>query len=111
MSCQTAPPKRSSPGSPRIQKFRWSAGIDKVAFADAVSQVLPHATQVADRYHLIQNLREHLQQFLDRKRTCLPFVEDTALKSPQASPKEKAASPSELALGASSDPAAGRLPS
>ncbi len=81
------------------------------AFADAVSQVLPHATQVADRYHLIQNLREHLQQFLDRKRTCLPFVEDTALKSPQASPKEKAASPSELALGASSDPAAGRLPS
>jgi transposase len=23
------------------------------AFADAVSQVLPHATQVADRYHLV----------------------------------------------------------
>src|SRR5256714_5065924 len=32
------------------------------AFADAVSQVLPHATQVADRYHLVQNLREHLQR-------------------------------------------------
>jgi hypothetical protein len=40
------------------------------AFADAVSRVLPHATQVADRYHLVQNLRDHLQQFLDRKRTC-----------------------------------------
>jgi transposase len=39
------------------------------AFADAVSQVLPHAIQVADRYHLVQNLRDHLQQFLDRKRT------------------------------------------
>jgi hypothetical protein len=50
------------------------------AFADAVRQVLPHATQVADRYHLIQNLREHLQQFLDRKRTCLPEVEDIPLK-------------------------------
>lgn len=45
-------------------------------FAEAISQALPHATQVADRYHLVQNLREHLQQFLDRKRTCLPLVED-----------------------------------
>src|SRR5450755_2627442 len=32
------------------------------AFADAVNQVLPHATQVADRYHLVANLREHLQR-------------------------------------------------
>ena len=51
------------------------------AFADAVSRVLPHATQVADRYHLIQNLRDHLQQFLDRKRTCLPEIEDIPLKA------------------------------
>jgi len=50
------------------------------AFADAVSRVLPHATQVADRYHLVQNLRDHLQQFLDRRRTCLPEVEDIPLK-------------------------------
>src|SRR6266487_137191 len=49
------------------------------AFADAVNRVLPHATQVADRYHLVQNLRDHLQQFLDRKRTCLPEVEDIPL--------------------------------
>jgi transposase len=49
------------------------------AFADAVSRVLPHATQVADRYHLVQNLRDHLQHFLDRKRTCLPEVEDIPL--------------------------------
>jgi transposase len=54
------------------------------AFADAVSQILPHATQVADRYHLVQNLREHLQRLLDHKRSCLPLVEDTALKSTQA---------------------------
>ena len=49
---------------------------------------MPHATQVADRYHLIQNLREHLQRFLDRKRTWLPFVEDTPLRSKEASPKK-----------------------
>jgi hypothetical protein len=80
------------------------------AFADAVRQILPHATQVADRYHLVQNLREHLQQFLDRKRTCLPFVEDTALKSTQASPPEEAGSPSDLTFGAVSDPAPGAFP-
>lgn len=60
------------------------------AFADAVSQVLPHATQVADRYHLVQNLREHLQRLLDHNRSCLPLVEDTAVKSSQTSAKEQA---------------------
>ena len=51
------------------------------AYADAVKRALPHATQVADRYHLIQNLREHLQRFLDRKRTCLPEIEAIPLKT------------------------------
>ncbi len=51
------------------------------AYADAVKRALPHATQVADRFHLIQNLREHLQRFLDRKRTCLPEIEDIPLKT------------------------------
>jgi transposase len=64
-------------------------------FAEAVSQVLPHATQVADRYHLIHNLRDHLQQFLDRKRTCLPFVEDTAVGGKEGSPAGKEPSPSD----------------
>jgi transposase len=51
------------------------------AYADAVKRALPHGTQVADRYHLVQNLREHLQQFLDRKRTWLPEMEDNPLKA------------------------------
>ena len=51
------------------------------SYVDAVKRALPHATQVADRYHLVQNLREHLQQFLDRKRTCLPELEDSPLKA------------------------------
>src|SRR6266849_9708316 len=55
------------------------------AYADAVNRTLPHAIQVADRYHLIQNLREHLQQLLDRRRTYLPFVEDTPLREGPAS--------------------------
>jgi hypothetical protein len=55
------------------------------AYADACKRALPHATQVADRYHLVQNLRDHLQQFLDRKRTCLPEVENTPLGEGSAS--------------------------
>ena len=51
------------------------------AYADAVKRALPHATQVADRYHLVQNLREHLQRFLDRKRSWLPAIEDIPLKA------------------------------
>lgn len=50
------------------------------AYADAVKRALPHALQVADRYHLVQNLRDHLQRFLDHKRTCLPVVEEILLK-------------------------------
>ena len=55
------------------------------AYADAVKRALPHATQVADRYHLVQNLRQHLQRFLDRKRPCLPEVEDIPLKAGSSS--------------------------
>ena len=68
------------------------------AYADAVNRALPHATQVADRYHLVQNLREHVQKFLDQKRILLPFVEDTPLKG-DPTPSTGALSP----VGASPD--------
>src|SRR5207249_5443582 len=55
------------------------------AYADAVRRALPHVTQVADRYHLVQNLREHVQRFLDRKRTWLPELEDIPLKEASTS--------------------------
>ena len=51
------------------------------AYADAVRRALPHAIQVADRYHLVQNLREHVQRFFDRKCPCLPEIEDIPLKA------------------------------
>ena len=44
-------------------------------------------------------------------RSCLPLVEDTAVKSEQTSAKEKADAPADLAVGANSDPAPGLLPS
>lgn len=50
------------------------------SYADAIKRALPHATQIADRFHLCQNLREHLQTLLDRRHTCLPCVEDTSLQ-------------------------------
>ncbi len=61
-------------------------------FAEAVRQALPHALQVADRYHLVANLRDHLQQFLDRRRSCLPLVEDTPVSTKEGSVVEQATS-------------------
>src|SRR5215471_15346004 len=106
--CLTGLLKPSNPGWPEIQVVSRDRAS---AFADAVSQVLPHATQIADRYHLVQNLREHLQRLLDHKRSCLPFIEDKAVKSSQTSAKEKADSPADLVGGANSDSAPGLLPS
>ena len=62
---------------------------------------LPHAIQVADRYHLVQNLREHLQRLLDRKRTCLPLVEDTPLTAPKIGTTDSLSIPCDLPPGES----------
>ena len=47
------------------------------SYADAARRGAPKAVQVADRYHLVANLRGALQKLLDRKRTCLPILEET----------------------------------
>jgi transposase len=36
----------------------------------------PQAQQVADRFHLLQNLRERLKEVMDRKQDCLPEIEE-----------------------------------
>lgn len=61
---------RSHPGVEVVSRDR--AG----AYADGAKQGAPDAVQVADRYHLVANLRETLQRLLDRKRSCLPFLEE-----------------------------------
>jgi transposase len=47
-------------------------------YAAAVKQGAPQAQQVADRFHLLKNLRERLKEVMDRKQSCLPEVEEHA---------------------------------
>ena len=42
----------------------------------------PHAQQVADRWHLLRNLREALEQLLDRHRSALQVVREVATHTP-----------------------------
>jgi len=40
-------------------------------YAEGAREGAPHAVQVADRWHLLKNLREAVQRFLTRQHTCL----------------------------------------
>lgn len=44
------------------------------AYAEAAERGAPHAQQVADRFHLLQNLREAVQRLMDRQQTVLRQV-------------------------------------
>lgn len=48
------------------------------AYAEAVRSAAPQALEVADRFHLLKNLREHLRDFLLRQQASLPEVEEAA---------------------------------
>src|SRR2546421_5777572 len=45
-------------------------------YAAAARKGAPQAQQVADRFHLLVNLRDGLKKLLERKRACLPEVEE-----------------------------------
>jgi transposase len=47
-------------------------------YAAAAKKGAPQAQQVADRFHLLQNLRERLKEVMDRKQGCLPEIEEHA---------------------------------
>jgi hypothetical protein len=41
-------------------------------------KALPKREPIADRFHLLKNLRERLKEVMDRKQSCLPEVEEQA---------------------------------
>ena len=45
-------------------------------YAAAARRGAPQAQQVADRFHLLKNLRDRLKELMDRKQACLPEVEE-----------------------------------
>lgn len=47
-------------------------------YAAAARKGATQAQEVADRFHLLRNLRERLKELMDRKQSCLPEVEERA---------------------------------
>jgi len=47
-------------------------------YAAAARKGAPQAQQIADRFHLLKNLRERLKEVMDRKQSCLPEREEHA---------------------------------
>lgn len=60
---------KNHPGIEVVSRDRASS------YADAARAGAPQAIQVADRFHLLLNLRENLKSFLDQQRISLPIVE------------------------------------
>ena len=54
---------REHPGIELVSRDRWAA------YAQAVSEAAPQARQVADRWHLLKNLREAVERLLARMAT------------------------------------------
>lgn len=55
-------------------------------FAAAIREALPQAVQVADRFHLVSNLVEHLDRFVTRqwKHLCLALIPPTSIEQGEA---------------------------
>ena len=55
-------------------------------YIEGISQGAPQATQVADRWHLLHNLREALERLLEQHRSCLAAA--AAIPQPPSTPAE-----------------------
>jgi transposase len=73
---------REHPGVEIISRDRGGS------YAEGARRGAPDAVQVADRWHLLANLREALQRLLTRKHTALPSVPhgDDKVSQPAAAP-------------------------
>jgi transposase len=47
-------------------------------YAAAAKRGAPQAQQVADKFHLLKNLRERIKDLMDRRHSCLPEVEEAS---------------------------------
>jgi transposase len=85
---------RDHPDVRVISRDRWSA------YAEAATEGAPQATQVADRWHLLKNLREAVERLLERKhgsvREALAAVPHTVTPEPGSAPEKIPASPPPL---------------
>jgi transposase len=78
---------RAHPGVEIISRDRGSV------YSEGATLGAPHAQQIADRWHLLSNLRDALEQLLDRHRSALQVV------------REPGAAPGSLALASANKPA------
>lgn len=56
-------------------------------YASAITTACPDATQVADRWHLLKNLSEAVERFLDTQR---PAIQEAALVKTQQTDNQEA---------------------
>jgi Transposase/zinc-finger of transposase IS204/IS1001/IS1096/IS1165 len=80
---------KEHPGVELISRDRWSA------YAQAAADAAPEAQQVADRWHLLKNLREAIERLFERQSA----VVGEALKAIEA-PSEPARNPTLAGAGA-----------
>lgn len=74
---------REHPGVEVLTRDRWAA------FAQAATEAAPQARQVADRFHLLRNLREAVERLLGR----LSEAVHKALREPTETPADPAQAP------------------
>lgn len=80
------------------KKIRIVARDRTSAYAKAVSEVLPECVQIADRFHLLQNLMEHLKDIFKNELPAEIFIRDGQVLDapPKKISKEKKADESAM---------------